>query len=197
MATTLKSTAASRQHGRQSTGPKSLEGKTIASKNATKHGLLSREVVLGDEDADEFARFGREMLKALGPRGEVERSLAARAIAAAWRLRRFERIETLMLEHARKDWRGQEVPLSSGLVGLFVNGDAPSKLSRYEAGIERAFYRALHELQRLQASRAGVPVPLPVAVDIDVTQATDARDSGSFGSYGSEQTPPTTLPTED
>jgi hypothetical protein len=118
-------------------------------------------------------------------------------IAAAWRLRRFERIETLMLEHARKDWRGHQVPLSSGFVGMCVNGDAPSKLSRYEAGIVRAFYRALHELQRLQASRAGVPVLLPVAVDIEVTQATDARDSGSFGSDGSDLPRPSTAPTED
>ena len=36
-----------------------------------------------------------------------------------------------------------------------------SKLSRYEAAIERGLYRALHELQRLQATRAGQLVPPP------------------------------------
>ena len=48
--------------------------------------------------------------------------------------------------------------------------NAFSKLSRYETSIERSLYKALHELQRLQAARhaAGI-VPPPVAVDVDVS----------------------------
>ena len=45
-----------------------------------------------------------------------------------------------------------------------------SKLSRYEAGIEWSLYKALRELQRLQAARgAEGNVPPPVAVDVDVS----------------------------
>ncbi len=44
-----------------------------------------------------------------------------------------------------------------------------AKLSRYETSIERSFYKALHELQRMQASREGKEVPLPLAVDVDVS----------------------------
>ena len=45
-----------------------------------------------------------------------------------------------------------------------------SKLSRYETTIERGLYKALHELQRLQAARgAGSGPPPPVAVDVDVS----------------------------
>ena len=48
--------------------------------------------------------------------------------------------------------------------------NAFSKLSRYETPIERSLYKALHELQRLQAARgAGGNVSPPVAVDVDVT----------------------------
>jgi hypothetical protein len=44
------------------------------------------------------------------------------------------------------------------------------KLSRYETNIERRFYKALHELQRLQAARhANMNVTPPVAVDVDVS----------------------------
>jgi hypothetical protein len=52
-----------------------------------------------------------------------------------------------------------------------ANGaNAFSKLSRYETTIERGLYRALHELQRLQAARgAGSGAPPPVAVDVDVS----------------------------
>ena len=45
-----------------------------------------------------------------------------------------------------------------------------SKLSCYEAAIERSLYRALHELQRLQATRlANTNVRPLAAIDIDVT----------------------------
>ncbi len=48
--------------------------------------------------------------------------------------------------------------------------NAFSKLSRYEANIVRSLYRALHELQRLQAARrAEGGVTPPVAVDVDVS----------------------------
>ena len=53
--------------------------------------------------------------------------------------------------------------------------NAFSKLSRYEAAIERSLYRALHELQRLQAARrAGGGVAPPVALDVDVSGLPEA-----------------------
>jgi hypothetical protein len=52
-----------------------------------------------------------------------------------------------------------------------ANGaNAFSKLSRYEAGIERSLYKALHELQRLQgARRVDGTAPSPLAIDVDVS----------------------------
>jgi hypothetical protein len=48
--------------------------------------------------------------------------------------------------------------------------NAFSKLSRYETAIERSLYKALHELQRLQAARqADGNAPPPVAIDVDVS----------------------------
>ena len=50
------------------------------------------------------------------------------------------------------------------------HANAFSKLSRYEVPIERSLYKALHELQRLQADRrAEGSVPPPAALDIDVS----------------------------
>ena len=43
------------------------------------------------------------------------------------------------------------------------------KVARYESNLERAFFRTLHEIQRLQASRSGAVVPSPAAVDVDLT----------------------------
>jgi len=40
---------------------------------------------------------------------------------------------------------------------------------RYESHLSRIFHRDLHELQRLQALRQGLPVAAPFAIDVDVT----------------------------
>ena len=48
--------------------------------------------------------------------------------------------------------------------------NAFSKLSRYEAAIERSLYKALHELQRLQAARrADGNAPPALTIDVDVS----------------------------
>jgi hypothetical protein len=69
----------------------------------------------------------------------------------------------------------------------FIRGssgvDAFSKLSRYETAIERSYYRALHELQRLQHARRGGHVPPPLALDVTVS----GRDDG--GPDGPRSTP--------
>ena len=55
-------------------------------------------------------------------------------------------------------------------------GSVPSKhdldcLLRYEGAIERQFYKALNQLERIQRLRAGDDVPAPVEVDVDVNTA--------------------------
>jgi hypothetical protein len=59
----------------------------------------------------------------------------------------------------------------------FIRGssgaDPLSKLHRYEASIEPAYFRALHELQRLQHARLGGHVPPPVAIDISVNHGAE------------------------
>jgi hypothetical protein len=43
------------------------------------------------------------------------------------------------------------------------------RVNRYETTFERSLYKALHELERRQAARDGQIVPLPVAVDVNVS----------------------------
>ena len=49
--------------------------------------------------------------------------------------------------------------------------DALSKLSRYETTLERSMFRALHELQRLQAARSGQSVAPPAVLDVEVSSS--------------------------
>lgn len=78
--------------------------------------------------------------------GELREWVSARAETAAGKAERADR-------HRRSH--------------LLPGDRALAKVQRYEAGLERSRYRALHELQRLQAARlAGRPVTPPAAVDV-------------------------------
>lgn len=48
------------------------------------------------------------------------------------------------------------------------------RVSRYEAHLSRQLAQALHELQRLQVTRAGDLVPPPLVVDLTVSDSTEA-----------------------
>lgn len=166
--TTAKQQAANRQNAQKSTGPKTSEGKTVITLNAMKHGLLSRHVLLPDEDEAALVELGKRLRMHLQPVGEFEVLLVERIVTAAWRLRRVLAIETSLFEAYRTKDSPQSPPVSLGSVILRDHGDRLTRVLRYETTIERGLYKALHELQRLQAARAGVPVPPPATVDVDV-----------------------------
>jgi len=166
MAVSEKQLLANRRNARQSTGPKTPAGKEVVKHNAVTHGLLSREFILPDENAEEAARFEQQLRDSLLPVGQVEELLAERIILAAWRLRRMARVETEVL---KDDWSAM-FENSTGLGYAFSrNRVALPILSRYETALERGLFKALHELQRLQAARAGAQVPPPVVVDVEVS----------------------------
>src|SRR5687768_10578298 len=83
--------AANRANAQCSTGPRD-PGRTKF--NGTQHGLTSKQTVLPGEDPAEYAAFATGMTADLAPVSALERVLAERIVAAAWRLRRFTRIET-------------------------------------------------------------------------------------------------------
>jgi hypothetical protein len=84
---------ANRRNAARSTGPKSAEGKRIVSKNAMRHGLLSSEGLLIDEDPQEFAGFSEQWWQELGPEGPIETALADSIVWLAWKLERARRME--------------------------------------------------------------------------------------------------------
>ena len=65
---------------------------------------------------------------------------------------------------------GETATLGRTFIRDSNEANAFSKLSRYEAAIERSLYKALHEFQRLQAARrAGGSAPPPAVIDVDVS----------------------------
>ena len=59
-----------------------------------------------------------------------------------------------------------------GTARSFARNVAPlATLARYRTSIDNSRYRALHELQRLQAVRGGQVVPAPAAIDLNLNLA--------------------------
>ena len=142
-----KQIAANRVNSLKSTGPNSIQGKAIVSQNAVKHGILSCQVLINQEEREVYEDFRESMLQNLFPRGNLESFLADRVISTAWRLRRIVHVETLIFEKEKSDFFNdysyREVFNGTSSVGMGV-------LSRYERSLENSLYRALKELRTLQ-----------------------------------------------
>jgi hypothetical protein len=60
--------------------------------------------------------------------------------------------------------------------GLMLPSDLSDKVARYESHVERSLFRAMHELQRLQADR-GARGSAPAALDVDVNMGPRRLDA--------------------
>jgi hypothetical protein len=94
---------ANRQNAQRSTGPCTVEGKRRVASNAVKHGLTGKQVVLPNEDPEEFDAFRDGLLSALDPYGELEETLAEQIMSDAWRLRRVPLLESALFRRGHQE----------------------------------------------------------------------------------------------
>lgn len=74
---------------------------------------------------------------------------------------------SLLLEESIE--RRRKPNLGQTLHRDFKGANILDKFTRYESQIERGLFKAMHELQRLQARRRNDPVCPPIAVDMDIS----------------------------
>jgi hypothetical protein len=162
---TINQTLARRANAKRSQGPKTEEGKAASSRNRLQFGFFSRDPVVPGEDAAEWSAFRAELLESLAPVGRAQEMLAERIIDSAWRLRRFPVVESGIFTtnlHRDQEWltkidalkdlsEAPETAMGRAFIHDCNNTGAFLKLTRYEAGIERALYRHVQAFERLQA----------------------------------------------
>ncbi|MFN7919496.1 MAG: hypothetical protein U0Q16_05330 [Bryobacteraceae bacterium] len=125
---------ANRANAQKSTGPRTAEGKAASSKNAVTHGLFSATFAVAPEDRDEFDLLLELQREELLPQGINEELVFSNLVQAAWKTEKTRRLEAAAL--------------------LEQNEAKLDKYTRYAAQFERAYYRALAELRKLQTERA-------------------------------------------
>lgn len=176
-----KQLKANQENGKKG-GVKTDEGKEVSKYNALKHGILKATV------SEYEAEFSNDVMDRLNsqfqPVGVLEKMLVDRIGYFYIRLFRVAKSENEYMQsilNPRKVTVKDIIPQieftetiveNEGYVPILKDTSVEKLTStylRYEIALENRMYKAIHELQRLQANRNGEKIPPPLAVDIDMT----------------------------
>jgi hypothetical protein len=155
---TEKQTAANRLNAQKSTGPRTPEGRAAVRLNGVTHGLTAETLVLKGESESDFKAIFESLEAEYEPTTPTEETLVAQLAMATWRLRRVYNMEAgfykVGLQELTNYERTKNLDFSTRLGEVADrNNNTLALIGRQEARLERTYYRALHELQRLRKER--------------------------------------------
>src|SRR5262249_7417536 len=118
-----------------STGPRTEAGKANSSRNAVKHGLTSKQLVIAPGEEEQFAELHDSLHAQLAPEGVLEMGIFNIICHAAWNLERFRILEAQLM--------------ANGVDSLLdeTTARALDRLQRYAASSQRSYFKALNELR--------------------------------------------------
>jgi hypothetical protein len=165
---TEKQIAANHRNAQLSTGPRTPDGKARSSLNALTHGLTAAQILIPSESADDFESHAASFRDRFAPVDSVESFLVDQMIVAAWRLRRTRFLESKIfaqrafeVDRHQKEREEELTDAADHIVTGYrrecSGTNSLENISRQETRIERAFYRALHELNRLRNPKGKTP----------------------------------------
>ena len=149
--------AANRENARQSTGPRTPEGKKRSSLNALRHGLTSQIVVMPNEDLKAYLSFCERYVKDLSPKNEPEKQLAQDMANSTWRLNRSGSIENGIYAIGHHDFSNDidvdhpEIHAALTAATTYLkNGNQLENLSRQENRLRRTLQSSIKLYQDMQ-----------------------------------------------
>ncbi len=156
-----------------STGPRSVEGKAVSSRNSLKLGIHAQAMIIPGEDIADLEELTTAHEQKFQPVGPVEAELLETVIRSAWMKRRYARIETEYLgARIAALPEGTEYPLGAVMVQDAANGNTMQKIFRRQQAAQRDWYKAIETLTRLQASRRRAEIEAAMRVP-PMTQPTN------------------------
>ena len=180
--TSQKQIEANRENAKKG-GVKTEEGKAVSKYNALKHGIL--KTVVSEYEENFYTETIERLDEHFRPVGVLEKILIDRIGIYYLRLYRIAKAENEYMK-SKLDRRHVVVKdlldTSASYTKIIVENEGylpritddeveilSSTYLRYEIAVENRLYKALHELQRLQATRNGEAVPPPAVLDIDIS----------------------------
>jgi hypothetical protein len=150
----LAQAVANAANARLSTGPRTEEGKAKSSRNAVRHGLSARNLVILPGQEQEFEELRADLLAEIEPGSPLETITFNQLLHAAWNQHRCRAAEASLMADGRN-------PLVDESASKILD-----RIYRYAAAADRAYHRALKELRTLQTGRI-----MRQAVDDEMAEA--------------------------
>jgi hypothetical protein len=138
-------TDVARRNGARSRGPVTAEGKARSARNALRHGISSRSLVLHNDEAAALATLRAAMLVRHQPLDAAEAHWVEELVFVAWRQRRLRGLEEVVLACAGS----KEAPALPSMATVM----------RYRSRLNGEWRRACEELAALRHGRDGLPEP--------------------------------------
>ena len=139
---TKRQIAANRRNARHSTGPKTPQGKATSSMNSLRHGLRASKIILPDEHQEDFDHIHDGLQNLYQPQDQAEQYILDQAAIAQWKLVRVEVLEA--------DCYAKGLPLKERAAMV-------DRLTQVQGRLERAYFKAYKELERIKAARQKQP----------------------------------------
>ena len=151
----IRQRMSSRANGALSRGPKTPEGKRKSSRNAVRHGLLSKIVVTGSESRHGFDLVFGDHFNTFAPVNGVELGFTETMATSTWHLRRLWCIENKMLDDAIAAVDSpDELTRFAAAFKQLAGTPEFNLLHRYATSLDRTYQRALRNMylvcQKLQ-----------------------------------------------
>jgi hypothetical protein len=137
---------ANRANAQRSTGPRSVEGKSVSRFNALKHGVDAASLALPGEAPAAYQQLVDSYDESYPPESITHRFLVDNLIRADWHQRRLQLVEADLIRKLLAETPG------ATLADIMLSDSPAAKLlartQRQIAAHQRAWFRAHHELVR-------------------------------------------------
>ena len=146
---------ANRANGAKSRGPVSAAGKAISSKNAIRHGLFAKTILLDNESRYHFNLLVENLCQDLKPGTEIELGIIYTLAAAKWRQMRVWALEASTVNRkmslqADTTIGDSTARAAAAYAQLADESNLLEFMSSQEARFDRQFHRALDRLTRIR-----------------------------------------------
>jgi hypothetical protein len=152
---------ANRVNAQFASGPKTAEGKSASSRNATRHGLSAATFhVLLHEDQTEFDQLTAGLKAEHQPATLYESFLVEQLSRTWWLLSRAQRLEAKAFDYMAGSALDPTDPDAIVVTRLFeLNPNTLQTFQRHADKAEKSFYRARRELKSAQENRSAAATP--------------------------------------
>lgn len=110
-------------------GPRTRAGKSRSRRNAQKHGIFTRELVLSNSERKSFNRLEADLRDALNPRTALQELFFDNVVESAWRMKSALRVEQVAVSRYISNGEGQNNPETPA--GIEFPTEYPFELSPF------------------------------------------------------------------